>query len=663
MKLLSLLALLASCLPSLAQVWGNFSDMTYMGQGTAAAAAGTPALPQPGNITMYWDSELAPEGKQIAWTDSTNGISMVAVNSNTTTSGYMVGTPDGMIMSSGVMANSGAARIFPSGKSLGTNWSVWATFKREDLQTTRKMLFVSGNDLFTYLNWVNLWNLSTPMEVTPSTNVPIGQWSDALVTQTNNATYSVYLDGQFRTNQPRSTAATLQDFAFPYHIWPNMEKIGQIVVWTNTILTAADALTLHQRMTNQMPNLATVSNALPSSLTGLRNAWRTAGYVGRWPTLTWTDYVSGKTFTSGNDWNDPSLHEYAITASGRGMRNWSAESGVTPRTAWLSGTMQFPSDFTMFLTFTPSGVGDTTAYLMYTGFGNEMVWYQADSRVRTLSAWITPALTINQPHTIMLVSTGNASNYTAFCDGQWVTNKAGGYNLNDTFSKFGSLVGVSLNGQFGGHLGEFLLYTNTTFSTNEAVAYHTYATNQYGFDWYGGTNAYGYYFTTATTSNLWTSPILQQQTNTGSAHGIYQNVGHQKIKNTSSINVKIKNIRFRVGEGAGSSVNVFAYVLIRPYSAIPIPDLGGYSSTNTLTSFQATAWRDFVFANADVPTIPANTDFWIVMQATGAGQGNMDYATGTGGTNYQNTAYSKNGSTSYNAANDFDFAFEIYTCP
>jgi len=153
-------------------------------------------------------------------------------------------------------------------------------------------------------------------------------------------------------------------------------------------------------------------------------------------------------------------------------------------------------------------------------------------------------------------------------------------------------------------------------------------------------------------SNLWASPILQQQTTAGNYFAY--SWACQKIKNTSSTNVTISKVKFYVAENNGLSKTM--WVRVRNNSDTSAgSDYGSTSITNT-ASLYSLNWYSFTWITNN-PVIPANTDFYIGLQQPGLAYLAPQCGTVSGGTYYQGTSYY----WIQAGAND-DMCFEIWIC-
>jgi len=117
------------------------------------------------------------------------------------------------------------------------------------------------------------------------------------------------------------------------------------------------------------------------------------------------------------------------------------------------------------------------------------------------------------------------------------------------------------------------------------------------------------------TSNLWSSPINQQQLTDAAYSNVAVSAFHcQKIRNTSGSVVKIKKLRYKTqSQGTG---DVSVYAMARTASTrVGGTQYGNNSGSIVVPSGQAAQFQEFIFSEGDEPEIPANTDFFIGMVA------------------------------------------------
>lgn len=167
-----------------------------------------------------------------------------------------------------------------------------------------------------------------------------------------------------------------------------------------------------------------------------------------------------------------------------------------------------------------------------------------------------------------------------------------------------------------------------------------------------------------TSPTLWTSPILQQQTNDNDfANFAKASWRKQHMKNTSSVDVKIKKISLKMGEVAGVQCSAWMFVEKTNQAVAPVPDLGSYSGTNTIAASAPIAWVDFTFTDANAPVIPANTDFFWVLRFDSSGAGSIRNRRGTtaGGTFYIDDTYAGQDNADVSSSS-VDWCFEVYIC-
>ena len=160
-----------------------------------------------------------------------------------------------------------------------------------------------------------------------------------------------------------------------------------------------------------------------------------------------------------------------------------------------------------------------------------------------------------------------------------------------------------------------------------------------------------------TTSNLWSSPINQQQL----TDAAFSNAGEgsfycQKIRNTSGSAVKIKKFRYKTqSQGVG---DVSVYAMARTAStAAGGTQYGNNSGSIVVPSGQAAQFQEFIFSEGDEPEIPANTDFFIGMVAAAS---NLVMSRRTSTDLYESGDY-----CFYTEGSQFltrDAVFEIYIC-
>jgi hypothetical protein len=158
------------------------------------------------------------------------------------------------------------------------------------------------------------------------------------------------------------------------------------------------------------------------------------------------------------------------------------------------------------------------------------------------------------------------------------------------------------------------------------------------------------------TSNLWVYPVLQQQlVDNDYATWTSAEWIHQKIHNTSASAVTVKKARFKFQVG-GATANAYVFVRTNTVTSA-VPNVGGYAS-NTIPVTGAWEWYDFVFAAADAPTIPANTDFFLGLKYDTATSASYNQS---GVNTYETTDYGNLHNTDNFPINK-DATFEVYVC-
>jgi len=164
------------------------------------------------------------------------------------------------------------------------------------------------------------------------------------------------------------------------------------------------------------------------------------------------------------------------------------------------------------------------------------------------------------------------------------------------------------------------------------------------------------------TTSLWTSPILQQQTNHNDFTDLINDFDSQKIENTSPSSVVIKKVRFIVYSRNAGDFDI--HCELRNTNAFSAGiRYGGSSITNTIPNGSGIAWWDFVWIDGTEPVIPANTDFFVGMVVSDPSRGRARFQVQAGGTAYDSTTYRfYTPDSSTTAFNNLDYAFEIYIC-
>jgi len=166
--------------------------------------------------------------------------------------------------------------------------------------------------------------------------------------------------------------------------------------------------------------------------------------------------------------------------------------------------------------------------------------------------------------------------------------------------------------------------------------------------------------TACPSSNLWSSPINQQQLTVDNSRNmtfLSGGVYGQQIRNTSSSTVLIKKVRIGV-ESSGVATDTRAVVTTTGnYSYGMI--YGGFSDVVNIGAGSPAALRDYIFPDMLEPIIPPNTDFVIGIFPFANNQTRIELNSAGGGTSYQTTTwnYVVNGSQ-----DTFDVQFEVWIC-
>jgi len=163
-----------------------------------------------------------------------------------------------------------------------------------------------------------------------------------------------------------------------------------------------------------------------------------------------------------------------------------------------------------------------------------------------------------------------------------------------------------------------------------------------------------------TDSNLWSSPINQQQLVTNNDRNMTFGAGvlyGQRIRNTSGSTVMIKKLSIGL---QSSGVTTDARAACTSSGSYQIGNQYGYfSQVVSIPAGMPAQLVDFVWDAGYEPIIPPNTDFMIGVFPFANNQMRINLNSAGGGTSYETTSWNYQVGDS---ADTFDVQFELYIC-